>query len=149
MSAGDSASTSSLTIPMVGIPLSSGRQLQQLLTNGTAAVSVKFSAAPTDVASYENIAEFSSFGPTADGRVKPDVVAPGLLVSAGEAGIDIVLEGMQIGASLIVACLGWLLLGQQRGVRFLQGLKGGGHGLDLWCVKKCVCSKGSRWEGAA
>jgi hypothetical protein len=84
MSAGEKVSTSSLNIPMVGVPLSSGRQLQQLLTNGTAAIYIKFSAAPTAVASYENIAEFSSFGPTADGRVKPDVVAPGLLVSAGE-----------------------------------------------------------------
>lgn len=34
---------------------------------------VDFQYGPT----YENIAEFSSFGPTTDGRIKPELVAPG------------------------------------------------------------------------
>jgi len=36
---------------------------------------------------YNNeIASFSSRGPTTDGRVKPDVVAPGVSISAADAG---------------------------------------------------------------
>ncbi len=32
--------------------------------------------------SYDQLAEFSSFGPTTDQRIKPDIVAPGILFSA-------------------------------------------------------------------
>jgi hypothetical protein len=31
---------------------------------------------------YDDLASFSSFGPTADGRIKPDIVAPGTSVWA-------------------------------------------------------------------
>ncbi len=34
----------------------------------------------------DNIAPFSSRGPTLDGRVKPDIVAPGVLITAAKAG---------------------------------------------------------------
>jgi subtilisin family serine protease len=34
---------------------------------------------------FEDIASFSSFGPTKDGRIKPDIVAPGELVSASSS----------------------------------------------------------------
>src|SRR5205085_1847402 len=35
-------------------------------------------ACATDDPEYEGICSFSSHGPTADGRVKPDIVAPGM-----------------------------------------------------------------------
>ena len=34
---------------------------------------------------FSNLAPFSSIGPTSDGRIKPDVVAPGVTVSAGKS----------------------------------------------------------------
>jgi Subtilase family len=37
---------------------------------------------------YDDIAAFSSFGPTSDGRIKPDIVAPGELVSAAASAIS-------------------------------------------------------------
>ncbi|MFM8372696.1 MAG: S8 family serine peptidase [Bacteroidota bacterium] len=45
-----------------------------------------------------NRASFSSLGPTADGRIKPDLIAPGdMVVVAGEKGIDL---GLSSGTSL-------------------------------------------------
>lgn len=45
-----------------------------------------------------NRASFSSVGPTADGRIKPDLIAPGdMVVVAGEKGIDL---GLSSGTSL-------------------------------------------------
>lgn len=46
-------------------------------------ITVTFSPHANTEPSYEDIAYFSSFGPTIDGRVKPDIVAPGVLTSAG------------------------------------------------------------------
>ena len=43
-------------------------------------------------ASYSSVAYFSSLGPTADGRFKPDVVAPGMISSAVSASESKLLE---------------------------------------------------------
>jgi hypothetical protein len=44
--------------------------------------------ASLNTALYEDVAYFSSFGPTFDNRIKPDVVAPGFLItSARSSGI--------------------------------------------------------------
>lgn len=45
-------------------------------------LTVSFSEAPPLANAYDSLAEFSSKGPTKDGRVKPDVLAPGTLQSA-------------------------------------------------------------------
>jgi uncharacterized protein (TIGR03437 family) len=39
---------------------------------------------PTDGGSIENLADFSSHGPTSDGRLKPDIAAPGTVRAATE-----------------------------------------------------------------
>lgn len=44
------------------------------------------SASPCATARWENIASFSSIGPTTDGRIKPDIIAPGTTLSAKSAG---------------------------------------------------------------
>lgn len=52
-------------------------------------VSVRFGPAPVSSRRVDHIASFSSFGPTEDGRVKPDIVAPGEITSAaGRAFLD-------------------------------------------------------------
>ena len=43
---------------------------------------VSFGAASTVPEAWANLAPFSSKGPTSDGRVKPDLLAPGTLLSA-------------------------------------------------------------------
>lgn len=43
---------------------------------------VSFSKATTAPEAWANLAPFSSKGPTPDGRVKPDLLAPGTLQSA-------------------------------------------------------------------
>ena len=43
---------------------------------------VSFSATPAVPNGWANLAPFSSKGPTQDGRIKPDLLAPGTLQSA-------------------------------------------------------------------
>jgi hypothetical protein len=43
---------------------------------------VEFLPATDLVAPFDSVAAFSSSGPTSDGRFKPDLVAPGITVSA-------------------------------------------------------------------
>ncbi|KYK29215.1 MAG: hypothetical protein AYK19_20025 [Theionarchaea archaeon DG-70-1] len=54
---------------------------------------------------YNNeIASFSSKGPTTDGRVKPDVVAPGVSISAADAGTacsDVTMSGTSWSTALV------------------------------------------------
>lgn len=40
---------------------------------------------PTDGGSIENIADYSNHGPTSDGRIKPDISAPGIVRAATES----------------------------------------------------------------
>jgi hypothetical protein len=70
------------TMPVGGMPLSMAQQLRQY-TSTAATAFVGFSRHEVcSCPSYEDIASYSSFGPTADRRVKPDVVAPGDVTSA-------------------------------------------------------------------
>jgi hypothetical protein len=75
---------------MVGVPLSTGRDLWNLLGNSSATaettLTATFGQPPTGLPSYEHLAGFSSYGPTQDGRIKPDIVAPGTLLSARSDG---------------------------------------------------------------
>lgn len=52
-------------------------------------------------------AEFSSFGPTADGRIKPDLMAPGdQVVVAGNVGIDLgISSGTSLASPMLVGAL--------------------------------------------
>ena len=51
-------------------------------------LTVSFSEAPPLANAYDSLASFSSKGPTRDGRVKPDLLAPGTLRSAFTDGSD-------------------------------------------------------------
>lgn len=48
--------------------------------------------APPPSSPYANIAAFSSFGPTEDGRIKPDLVAPGESVRSAYGGTQAGLQ---------------------------------------------------------
>ena len=65
-------------MPMGYVPLSTGRLLLAAAQTGASGY-VSFSPAPLTSSNYDDIAAFSSFGPTQDGRIKPDIVAPGEL----------------------------------------------------------------------
>jgi hypothetical protein len=69
------------SIPLVAVPLSIGRRLWRAAGSGLG-LALTLSAAPRGLPAYEDIASYSSFGPTTDGRVKPDLVAPGHVTSA-------------------------------------------------------------------
>lgn len=76
-----SSGDASITVPVMSVP----RRVGQLLLGGQntgQALTASFGETPSVANSFDNIADFSSQGPTTDGRVKPDVVAPGQLQSA-------------------------------------------------------------------
>lgn len=60
---------------------------------------------PSISGAYEVLASFSSFGPTADGRIKPDLVAPGamtLLVLIQRLNVSFNrMHGMELGARVL------------------------------------------------
>lgn len=77
--------TSDLTIPMASVPVSIGLQLTNVLeSNRRVSIVVKERSEPEH--SYDNIAEYSSSGPTTDLRIKPDLVAPGRIKSVWSDG---------------------------------------------------------------
>jgi hypothetical protein len=74
-------------LPVGSIPLSLAQQLRQYADQGGGAgvTAIYVTFAPHVVCScpsYEDIASYSSFGPTLDRRIKPDIVAPGDITSA-------------------------------------------------------------------
>jgi len=76
-----------LTLPAAAAP----RRVGQLLASAAAAsanVTASFGPPPAAGDAWDSLADFSSKGPTRDGRVKPDLVAPGVLQSAAAAGTD-------------------------------------------------------------
>lgn len=76
-------------LPVGSIPLSMAQQLRQYSGAASAnTIYVTFTRDEVcDCPSYEDIASYSSFGPTADRRVKPDLVAPGDITSAYSDGL--------------------------------------------------------------
>jgi hypothetical protein len=58
-----------------------GQQLTSTLGAGKA-LTIAFAASSPPTNSFENLATYSSQGPTVDFRVKPDIVAPGTVTSA-------------------------------------------------------------------
>ncbi len=65
--------------------------------------------------SLGDVAAFSSRGPTADGRIKPEVVAPGLGVAVAALGTGTVLEAGTSFAAPLVAGLAALVAGERPG----------------------------------
>eukprot|EP00798_Chlamydomonas_sp_ICE-L_P023189 gene23189-30401_t len=71
------------TVPLLTMPFDVGRSLTNYLNKHfTATVTISSSHNIKDSAPHDNVAAYSSYGPTPDGRIKPDLVAPGSLVSA-------------------------------------------------------------------
>ena len=102
----DAAAGRDLTIPAAALP----RRVGQLLASAAAAsggsssgdggksssspstssssptrITVSFGPPPSAGDPWDSLADFSSKGPTPDGRIKPDLVAPGVLQSAAAA----------------------------------------------------------------
>ena len=73
--------SSSPTIPAMAIPRRIGQTFYDLLEAGEQ-LSVTFSTAKMPANTFDNLAAYSSQGPTPDGRVKPDIVAPGTTQSS-------------------------------------------------------------------
>jgi minor extracellular serine protease Vpr len=75
------------TIPSVMVSMEDGASLKEMVERAEGGV-LGFRAAPSKNDpnfGISNLALFSSQGPTADGRLKPDLVAPGASIwSAGE-----------------------------------------------------------------
>jgi len=74
-------STRLVRVPAASVPASSHRKLLAAMP-----CVVTFHPARPSPNRVDHIASFSSFGPTEDGRFKPDVVAPGEITSAAAAG---------------------------------------------------------------
>ncbi|PSC76615.1 Serine protease ABC transporter B family tagA isoform A [Micractinium conductrix] len=70
-----------VTLPVMSVTRRIGIQLASAAGTGTAA-ELSFSASAVPTYSFENLATYSSQGPTPDYRVKPDIVAPGTITSA-------------------------------------------------------------------
>merc|ERR1712176_1295453 len=68
-----------IDMPASSVPMSTGRLLAEAIKSSNSRVAkIRFvSRSDESLPAFESIAEYSSFGPTLDGRVKPDVVAPG------------------------------------------------------------------------
>ena len=69
-----------VSIPVLGVPKKDGELLMAIVYDEpgtTLSVSGKMKTSTTAYPRHENLAAFSSGGPTHDGRVKPDLVAPG------------------------------------------------------------------------
>mmetsp|Transcript_31546 Transcript_31546/g.89554 ORF Transcript_31546/g.89554 Transcript_31546/m.89554 type:complete len:1752 (-) Transcript_31546:144-5399(-) len=82
--AGSVKSVESVLIPTASIPRNAARPMFRALEAGRQLlIRIGPQRLPED--RFSNLAPFSSIGPTSDGRIKPDVVAPGVTVSAGIA----------------------------------------------------------------
>eukprot|EP01025_Chloroclados_australasicus_P006555 TRINITY_DN12102_c1_g1_i6.p1 TRINITY_DN12102_c1_g1~~TRINITY_DN12102_c1_g1_i6.p1 ORF type:complete len:1536 (+),score=207.86 TRINITY_DN12102_c1_g1_i6:163-4770(+) len=68
-----------IRIPAANIPLSTGQMLLRQLDKGPVTIQLHKTQSVSDQVAerFDNIALFSSFGPTDDDRIKPDLVAPG------------------------------------------------------------------------
>ena len=76
----------SVTIPAAAVP----RRVGQLLASAASAdanVTVAFGPASSSSDAWDSLADFSSKGPTKDGRIKPDLVAPGVVQSAASRSV--------------------------------------------------------------
>lgn len=73
--------SSNPTIPAMAIPRRIGQTFYDLLEAGEQ-LTVTFTMAKMPANTFDNLAAYSSQGPTPDGRVKPDIVAPGTTQSS-------------------------------------------------------------------
>jgi subtilisin family serine protease len=77
-----------LSIPMLFVPMKDGRFIQALIRTFPLTNLSITQVVSHPVLSWENIPTWSSAGPTADGRVKPDLVAPGESILSAKALTD-------------------------------------------------------------
>ncbi|GLI67662.1 hypothetical protein VaNZ11_011914 [Volvox africanus] len=74
----------SIRIAAGSVPLSIGLWLKSSIAAGIVTLQFRNLVQP-DYPSFEDVAAYSSVGPTTDGRIKPDIVAPGTLLSANSS----------------------------------------------------------------
>ncbi|GIL86597.1 hypothetical protein Vretimale_11512 [Volvox reticuliferus] len=84
MSAPSGYVAGSIHISAGSVPLSIGLWLKSSIAAGTVTLLFKNIVQP-DYPFFEDVAAYSSVGPTTDGRIKPDIVAPGTLLSANSS----------------------------------------------------------------
>lgn len=78
------------TLPLFAVTRRMGEQLWSFFDNADS-IAATIERYAQGWPAFEDIASFSSFGPTTDLRIKPDIVAPGELVSAASADMDVAL----------------------------------------------------------
>lgn len=70
-----------ISIPVVSTTRTLGQKLVNEISVGEK-LSIRFGSASPAQEAFEDLAQYSSQGPTLDGRIKPDLVAPGTVTSA-------------------------------------------------------------------
>ena len=76
-------------IPIVTLPLREGELLRQIVKQRGAGVTLGVSGPILPPANkFDNMAAFSSLGPTYDGRIKPDLVSPGADIESADVLTD-------------------------------------------------------------
>ena len=89
-----------ITIPAVALPRSTGLALQAELRQAEAIDSIRINpislgeAGVQSLPRIESMADFSSVGPTLDGRLKPEITAPGEMISSARSGRDCSIASM-------------------------------------------------------
>lgn len=83
----DSQGAQAATIALFALPKRMGEELWALFDNANS-ITASIERYTETWEAYEDIAAFSSFGPATDGRIKPDIVCPGELVSASSSDSD-------------------------------------------------------------
>ena len=71
-----------ITIPALSLSKKQGRRLKAALKRYKDRVDVEVNAVAESFETFELLSDYSAFGPSEDGRIKPDVVAPGETQSA-------------------------------------------------------------------
>ena len=77
-----------IAVPVVAVPADAGREAIEAAAEGTAATLELSAAEKLPNESLMDIAPFSSGGVAFDGRVKPDLVAPGVGLATSDAGAE-------------------------------------------------------------
>jgi subtilisin family serine protease len=116
-------------IPAVSISADVAGRLLARLRHGTAGTLSLGAVRSTSNAGEGHVAQFSSSGLAYDGRVKPDVVAPGVALETAEPGVNTdgsarygTVNGTSVAAALVAG--GAALLAQARPYLDAEGLKG-------------------------
>jgi len=121
---------SSIPVPVVSVPASTARAALRRIAQGESVTVAMASAGSAQNVQRDRVATFSSSGLAFDGRVKPDLVAPGVGLATSDPGADadgapqfVTVNGSSVSAAIVAGAAA--LLAQSRpslGASALHGL---------------------------